>query len=76
MALVKIIDASGRQWQYELAPQAPCTIGRAPDNCIVLDDPRVSRYHAHIRSKDEAASPWLTGCWLMASYAGVRIKFT
>jgi adenylate cyclase len=54
MALVKIIDASGRQWQYELAPEAPCTIGRAPDNCVVLDDPRVSRYHAHIRSEDSA----------------------
>ena len=53
MALVKIIDASGRQWQYELVPQAPCTIGRAPDNCVVLDDPRVSRYHAHIRSEDD-----------------------
>jgi len=61
MALVKIIDASGRQWQYELAPQAPCTIGRAPDNCIVLDDPRVSRYHAHIRSEDESAFTLVDG---------------
>jgi adenylate cyclase len=54
MALVKIIDASGRQWQYELVPDGPCTIGRAPDNCVVLDDPRVSRYHAHIRSDENA----------------------
>lgn len=54
MALVKIIDASGRQWQYELAADTPCTIGRAPDNCVVLDDPRVSRYHAHIRSEDSS----------------------
>lgn len=54
MALVKIIDASGRQWQYELNPDGPCTIGRAPDNCVVLDDPRVSRYHAHIRSDENA----------------------
>lgn len=54
MALVKIIDASGRQWQYELTPEGPCTIGRAPDNCVVLDDPRVSRYHAHIRSEENA----------------------
>lgn len=61
MALVKIIDASGRQWQYELAAQAPCTIGRAPDNCIVLDDPRVSRYHAHIRSEDETAFTLVDG---------------
>ena len=61
MALVKIIDASGRQWQYELAAQAPCTIGRAPDNCIVLDDPRVSRYHAHIRSEDDTAFTLVDG---------------
>ena len=61
MALVKIIDASGRQWQYELAAQAPCTIGRAPDNCIVLDDPRVSRYHAHIRSDDDTAFTMVDG---------------
>lgn len=61
MALVKIIDASGRQWQYELEPQAPCTIGRAPDNCIVLDDPRVSRYHAHIRSEDDSAFTLVDG---------------
>jgi adenylate cyclase len=61
MALVKIIDASGRQWQYQLASQVPCTIGRAPDNCIVLDDPRVSRYHAHIRSEDEAAFTLVDG---------------
>jgi len=60
MALVKIIDASGRQWQYELTPDGPCTIGRAPDNCVVLDDPRVSRYHAHIRS-DEGAFALVDG---------------
>jgi adenylate cyclase len=49
MALVKVTDASGREWQYTLNPQTPCTIGRAPDNCIVLDDPRASRHHAHLR---------------------------
>ena len=51
MALLKITDASGRQWQYNLS-QVPCTIGRAPDNTIVLDDPRASRHHAHIRFDD------------------------
>ncbi|HYG81551.1 MAG TPA: adenylate/guanylate cyclase domain-containing protein [Pyrinomonadaceae bacterium] len=51
MALLKITDASGRQWQYNLS-QVPCTIGRAPDNCVVLDDPRASRHHAHIRFDD------------------------
>jgi adenylate cyclase len=48
MALLKITDASGREWEYALTPQTLCTIGRAPDNCVVLDDPRASRHHAHI----------------------------
>jgi adenylate cyclase len=50
MAHLQITDASGRQWQYELTPQRPCTIGRAADNCVTLDDPRASRYHAHVRA--------------------------
>ncbi len=50
MALLHITDASGRRWRYTLTPQLPCTIGRAPDNCVVLDDPRASRHHAHIKS--------------------------
>ncbi|HLA10290.1 MAG TPA: adenylate/guanylate cyclase domain-containing protein [Pyrinomonadaceae bacterium] len=48
MAILRITDASGRQWLYSLQ-QTACTIGRAPDNTVVLDDPRASRYHAHIR---------------------------
>lgn len=52
MAQLKIIDASGREWDYPLTPQTVCTIGRAPDNCVVLDDPRASRHHAHIRTDD------------------------
>src|ERR1051325_857034 len=52
MAHLKITDASGRQWQYSFLPQAACTIGRAPDNSVVLDDPRASRYHAHITQSD------------------------
>src|SRR5687768_16653175 len=55
MALLKITDASGRQWQYSFLPGAPCTIGRAPDNAVVIDDPRASRYHAHIKSVDEGS---------------------
>lgn len=53
MALLKITDASGRQWEYNLMAQSNCTIGRAPDNTVVLDDPRASRYHAHIKSTDD-----------------------
>ena len=52
MAHLKITDASGRQWQFTFVPQTTCTIGRAPDNTVVLDDPRASRYHAHINSAE------------------------
>src|SRR5258705_9804335 len=55
MALLKITDASGRQWEYSFQPQAVCTIGRAPDNAVVLDDPRASRYHAHIKQLDNGS---------------------
>jgi adenylate cyclase len=49
MALLRITDATGREWQNELTPDVPCTIGRAPDNCVTLNDPMVSRHHAHIK---------------------------
>jgi len=52
MAHLKITDASGRQWQFSFLPNVACTIGRAPDNTVVLDDPRASRYHAHINQTD------------------------
>jgi adenylate cyclase len=54
MALLKITDASGRQWEHTLTTQS-CTIGRAPDNVVVLDDPRASRYHAHVKSGEEGS---------------------
>src|SRR2546423_11059145 len=54
MAVLQITDAGGRQWQYELSPQTQCTIGRAADNCVALDDPRASRYHAHIKHESDA----------------------
>jgi adenylate cyclase len=50
MAVLKITDANGREWEYRLVPPVACTIGRSPDNHIVLDDPRVSRHHAHVRT--------------------------
>ena len=52
MAHLKITDASGRQWQFNFLPKTTCTIGRAPDNTVVLDDPRASRYHAHINQSE------------------------
>src|SRR5688500_9109982 len=52
MALLHITDAGGRAWHLPLAPQAVRTIGRAPDNRVVLNDPRASRYHAHVKFRD------------------------
>jgi adenylate cyclase len=54
MALLHITDAGGRAWQLPLSPQGVCTIGRAPDNRVVLNDPRASRYHAHVMFRDGA----------------------
>src|SRR2546426_571732 len=61
MAFLKITDASGRQWQFNLLPQSVCSIGRAPDNTVVLDDPRASRYHAHIKSSEEGSFTLVDG---------------
>lgn len=61
MAFLKITDASGRQWQHSLQAQSVCTIGRAPDNTVVLDDPRASRYHAHIKSGEDGSFTLVDG---------------
>jgi len=61
MALLKITDASGRQWQYNLLSPGICTIGRAPDNTVVIDDPRASRYHSHIKSSDDGTFSIIDG---------------
>jgi adenylate cyclase len=55
MAQLKVTDASGRQAQFQLNSQTTCMIGRAPDNQVVLDDPRASRHHAHVRADDDGA---------------------
>jgi adenylate cyclase len=55
MAHLKITDASGRQWEFKFVEHAICTIGRAPDNAVVLDDPRASRYHAHIKPAENGS---------------------
>lgn len=64
MALLKITDASGRQWQHVLLPQAVCSIGRAPDNTVVLDDPRASRYHAHVKSVEDGSFTLIDGAMI------------
>ena len=54
MAVLNITDAGGRQWELALSPESVCTLGRAPDNTCVLDDPEASRHHAHITCRDGA----------------------
>ncbi|HYT49261.1 MAG TPA: adenylate/guanylate cyclase domain-containing protein [Pyrinomonadaceae bacterium] len=55
MALLKVTDASGRQAQHQLNSRTLCLIGRAPDNQIVLDDPRASRHHAHVKPNEDGS---------------------
>jgi adenylate cyclase len=64
MAFLKITDASGRQWQYDFPPDTICTIGRAPDNSVVLDDPRASRYHAHIKPAEDGSLTLVDGAMI------------
>jgi adenylate cyclase len=61
MPLLKVTDASGRQTQHQLNPQQTCLIGRAPDNEVVLDDPRASRHHAHIKISDDGGFEIIDG---------------
>jgi adenylate cyclase len=64
MAFLKITDASGRQWQYDFPPDTICTVGRAPDNSVVLDDPRASRYHAHIKPAEDGSLTLVDGAMI------------
>lgn len=47
-SILKITEATGNSWDFELAPDATYSIGRAKENDIVLNDRRVSRHHAHV----------------------------
>jgi adenylate cyclase len=64
MALLKVTDASGRQWEYSFPAQGACTIGRAPDNTVVLDDPRASRYHAHVKAGEDGTFTLIDGAMI------------
>src|SRR5437868_1967735 len=61
MAVLKVTDASGRQAQHQLNSRVHCMIGRAPDNQIVLDDPRASRHHAHIKANEDGSFMLIDG---------------
>lgn len=54
MTFLKITDAGGREWEQEVLPRRIYSIGRAPENEIVLQDPRASRRHAQIRWSETA----------------------
>ncbi len=64
MALLKVTDASGRQTQQQLNARTTCTIGRAPDNHVVLDDPRASRHHAHIKPNEDGSFTIIDGIFV------------
>jgi adenylate cyclase len=64
MAVLKVTDASGRQAQHQLNNRVTCQIGRAPDNQVVLDDPRASRHHAHIRPGDDGSFMIIDGIFI------------
>lgn len=49
-ASLKITEPNGRVWDFDLAPGAEYSIGRAKDNDIVLNDRRVSRKHARVNA--------------------------
>ncbi|GIU81461.1 MAG: adenylate cyclase [Pyrinomonadaceae bacterium] len=51
-AIVKITDNENKQ-EFTLPRFGICKIGRARDNDIVLNDRRVSRYHAHIKGTED-----------------------
>ncbi|HEY0048012.1 MAG TPA: FHA domain-containing protein, partial [Pyrinomonadaceae bacterium] len=48
--ILKITEVGGKSWELILLPNTVYSIGRAKDNDIVLNDQRVSRRHAQIRS--------------------------
>src|SRR5215216_3710119 len=55
MAHVKITHASVRECRFSFVPKVARPSRRAPDNAVVLDDPRASRYHAHINPSDNGS---------------------
>jgi adenylate cyclase len=48
--ILKITEVGGKSWELILLPNTIYSIGRAKDNDIVLNDQRVSRRHAQIKS--------------------------
>lgn len=51
-SILKITEATGNSWDFELAATMVYSIGRAKENDIVLNDRRVSRHHAQVAFED------------------------
>jgi adenylate cyclase len=51
--ILKITEVGGKSWELVLLPNTVYSIGRAKDNDIVLNDQRVSRRHAQIKSGED-----------------------
>lgn len=51
-SILKITEATGDSWDFELALNAIYSIGRAKENDIVLNDRRVSRHHAQVAAEN------------------------
>lgn len=49
-ALLRVVEGIGREREVRVDGQ-PLTLGRAPDNTLVIDDPRVSRHHGRFQSR-------------------------
>jgi len=50
-SILKITEATGNSWDFQLTPNAVYSIGRAKENDIVLNDRRVSRHHAQVATE-------------------------
>ena len=51
-SILKITEATGNSWDFELVPNHVYSIGRAKENDIVLNDRRVSRHHAQVSAEN------------------------
>jgi adenylate cyclase len=49
LAILKIKEVGGNEWELEVSPGKDVTIGRSRDNEVVLNDQRASRHHAFIK---------------------------
>lgn len=49
-ALLRVVEPGGREREVRV-DGAPLTLGRAPDNGLVIADPRVSRHHGRFQTR-------------------------